>query len=133
MRFKNMAAAALAAASMSAGAYNVGGPTTYSALVWSSSLNAPLLTGCTQMVLDGTGDLQRSNVLVVAGTLNCPSLGGGYGVVGSLYLGTDGTINLTFMVAGYTVACPRVVNWFGSCNVVDAQGSVRGTGSVRLL
>jgi hypothetical protein len=132
MKIKKLAAAALALAS-TAHAYNVGTPTTYSALVWATNLNAPLLIGCNQLIIDGTGDLTRSSILVVAGTLNCPSLGGGYGVTGSLYLGTDGTVNVTMVVAGYTVACPRVIGWNGACNVIDSQGTVRGTGSIRLL
>jgi hypothetical protein len=127
-----VAAAALSCAAVPpATAAGVGTPTTYSNLVWFVSLNASGLTTCDQLVVDATGDLLRSDALVLYGALNCNP--GAYGVTGSAFSATDGTLHLTLMVAGYTVSCPRLSGYAGTCTVYDADWVVRGSGRVQLL
>lgn len=118
---------------LAAHGFNVGTPTTFSKLIWAASFNAPGVTSCNQLVFDATGDLMQSDTLVLAGSLNCPAIGGGFGMIGSLYLAVDGSLNITMTAATYTIACPRVVGWFGSCTLFDAAGITRGTGTLRLL
>lgn len=123
--------ALLAAAGGSASASGVGTPTTYSNLVWSASFTAAGLTTCSQLVIDATGDLSRSDALVLYGALNCNN--GVYGVTGSVFTASDATLHLTMMVGGYTVSCPRIAGYVGNCTVYDADWISRGTGQIRLL
>ena len=114
-----------------ASAAAVGTPTTYSNLVWSTSFTASGLNGCTQLVIDATGDLVRSDALVLYGALNCNN--GVYGVTGSVFTASDNTLHITMMVAGYTVSCPRIAGYAGNCTVYDADWVSRGTGVIQLL
>jgi hypothetical protein len=125
------AAVVLSAAAPAASAANLGSPTTYSNLVWSASFTASGLTGCSQLVIDATGDLVRSDALVLYGALNCNN--GVYGVTGSVFTASDNTLHLTMMVAGYTVSCPRIAGYAGNCTVYDADWVSRGTGVIQLL
>ncbi|NRF71804.1 hypothetical protein HLB44_32945 [Aquincola sp. S2] len=124
------AAAALAGSVLPAAAIGVSTPTTYTNLVWSASFTASGLTNCNQLVFDATGDYQNSGSLVVYGALNCAT--GAYGMTGSLYTAVDDSLSITMLIAGYTVACPRVVNFSGSCTVFDANGVSRGSGQITL-
>lgn len=127
-----LAAAALWGAALpAASAASLGSPTTYSNLVWSTSFTASGLTGCTQLVIDATGDLVRSDALVLYGALNCNN--GVYGVTGSVFTASDGTLHITMMVAGYTVSCPRIASYAGNCTVYDADWVSRGSGVIQLL
>lgn len=119
--------AALAVASIGPAA---AGTSTYTNLVWSTSLDASGLRSCDQLVIDATGDYYGSGALVLYGSLNCSN--GAYGVTGSLYTAVDDSLSITLLVAGYTVVCPRVVGFSGSCSVYDSSWIVRGTGSIRL-
>jgi hypothetical protein len=123
--------AGLVAAAGSASAAGVGTPSTYSNLVWSASFNAAGLTTCTQLVIDATGDLTRSDALVLYGALNCTN--GVYGVTGSVFTASDATLHVTLLVGGYTVSCPRIAGYAGNCTVYDADWVSRGTGQIRLL
>jgi hypothetical protein len=125
------AAAVLGLAAPAASAANFGAPSTYSNLVWSASFTASGLTGCSQLVLDATGDLVRSDALVLYGALNCNN--GVYGVTGSVFTASDNTLHMTMMVAGYTVSCPRIAGYAGNCTVYDADWVSRGTGVIQLL
>lgn len=125
------AAAALLAAAPPAPAYGVATPITYTNLVWQASLNAPGLTTCSQLVFDGTGDFAGSGALVLYGALNCTA--GAYGMTGSMYTAVDGSFSITMLIAGYTVVCPRVASFVGACTVYDANGAVRGSGSIELM
>lgn len=125
------AAAVLGAAAPAASAADLGSPTTYSNLVWSTSFTASGLTTCTQLVIDATGDLVRSDALVLYGALNCTN--GVYGVTGSVFTASDSTLHITMMVAGYTVSCPRIAGYAGNCTVHDADWVSRGSGTIRLL
>lgn len=109
----------------------VGAPTTYSKLVWSASFNAAGLTTCTQLVIDATGDLARSDALVLYGALNCNN--GVYGVTGSVFTASDSTLHVTLLAGGYTVSCPRIASYAGACTVYDADWVSRGTGVIQLL
>ncbi|WP_284617890.1 hypothetical protein [Aquabacterium humicola] len=124
------AAALLAAGALPAGAIGVATPTTFTNLVWSASFNASGLTNCTQLVFDATGDYYNSGSLVVYGALNCSN--GAYGMTGSLYTAVDDSLSITMLIAGYTVACPHVVNFSGNCTVYDANGVSRGSGQIIL-
>ncbi len=125
------ATAVLGLAAPAASAANLGSTTTYSNLVWSASFTAPGLTGCTQLVIDATGDLVRSDALVLYGALNCNN--GVYGVTGSVFTASDNTLHMTMMVAGYTVSCPRIAGYAGNCTVYDADWVSRGSGVIQLL
>lgn len=125
------AAALLALSTPARAAGSIGTPTTYAGLVWYTSFNAAGLTTCDQLVVDATGDLIRSDALVVYGALNCQP--GVYGVTGSVFTASDGTLNLTLQVGGYTVSCPRISGYAGNCTVYDSNWVARGNGSVQLL
>jgi hypothetical protein len=123
--------AALGGPMPSASAAALGTPTTYSNLVWSTSFTASGLTTCTQLVIDATGDLTRSDALVLYGALNCNN--GVYGVTGSVFTASDATLHITMMVGGYTVSCPRIAGYAGNCTVYDADWVSRGSGVIQLL
>lgn len=112
-------------------AWGVGPATTYSKLQWTASFTAPGVAGCSQLIFDATGDLAHSDTLVLAGALNCGN--GGYGMTGSLYAAVDGSLSITMVAAGYTIACPRVFGWVGTCAIFDSAGYQRGTGTIALL
>lgn len=123
------AAAALANAPVLAA--SVGSASTYSNLVWFTSLNAAGLTSCNQLVIDATGDLVNSDALLLYGAMNCNP--GTYGVSGSAFVASDGSLHITMLVAGYTVSCPRVFGYAGNCTVYDADWVSRGNGRIQLL
>jgi hypothetical protein len=125
------AAAAIGGAASGASAAGIGTPMTYSNLVWSTSFTASGLTTCSQLVIDATGDLARSDALVLYGALNCSN--GVYGVTGSVFTASDNTLHITMMVGGYTVSCPRIAGYAGNCTVYDADWVSRGTGVIQLL
>ena len=124
--------ASLAAFSTIACAAGVGTPTTYSQLRWSINLTAPAIAGCTELVIDATGDLYNSDILLIGGALNCGN--SGYGVSGSIYTAYDGSFNLTLGVAGFqAIVCPRIIDFAGACTVIDSSGQQRGSGYISLL
>ena len=88
-------------------------------------------TAQARATLDATGDLVNSDALVIYGTLSCGS--GGYGMTGNLFINTDGSLNVYMAAAGYSIYCPRVSNWYGTCTVYDINGYQIGTGSMQLL
>lgn len=127
---KSLSVTALVALAPAAQAYNIGPATTYSNLNWSVAFNAPGVTACNRLTLDATGDLVNSDSLIIYGTLNCGS--GGYGMTGNLYLNNDGSLNVYMAAAGYSIYCPRVSSWYGTCTVYDVDGVQRGTGWMQL-
>lgn len=130
-RLSSTLALLLAACSAGAASAATGTPTTFSKLVWAASFNAAGLTTCSQLIIDATGDLARSDALVLYGALNCSN--GVYGVTGSAFSASDGTLHITMMIGGYTVSCPRIAGYAGSCTVYDADWQSRGVGSIQLL
>ena len=112
-------------------AFGVGTPQTYSKLVWAVSTSAAAFSNCTQLIIDATGDLINSNLLVLAGALNCTN-GSGYAVAGALYTARDGSFSLMFTHGGFTTFCPRIVDFSGSCTTYDWAGTQRGTGALLL-
>jgi hypothetical protein len=124
-------AAAASGAASGASAAAVGTPTTYSNLIWSTSFTASGLNTCSQLVIDATGDLTRSDALVLYGALNCNNVV--YGVTGSVFTASDNTLHITMMVGGYTVSCPRIAGYAGNCTVYDSDWVSRGTGVIQLL
>lgn len=128
--FTALLGAALVAPSLAPATAAAATATTYTNLVWSTYFDASGLRNCDQLVIDATGDYYGSGALVLYGSLNCSN--GAYGVTGSLYTAVDDSLSITLLVAGYTVVCPRVVGFSGSCSVYDSSWVVRGTGSVRL-
>jgi hypothetical protein len=125
-----VAASALAIASAGVSAANVSTPVTFSDLVWFTTFNAPGLTSCDELVFDATGNLDVSDKLVIYGALNCSA--GAYGMTGSVYTGSDGSLNITMLTAGYTISCPSIFGYAGNCTVYDASFGVRGTGRIEL-
>lgn len=125
-----VAAAALLGTAAPAFAFGTGTPTTYSNLVWLTSFNAAGISNCSQLQIDATGDLQRSDALSLYGALNCSN--GAYGVIGGLFTTSEGAFSITLQVAGYTVVCPRVFNYAGNCTVYDSNWVSRGTGRIEL-
>lgn len=130
--FKTLAVTAALLTSLgSAYSYNYGPTATYSNLEWAVSWSGAGLTNCTRMLMDATGDLTYSDQLVTYGTITCGS--GGYGMTGNIFLASDGSLNVYLSAAGYSIYCPRVSNWYGTCTVYDVDGVQRGTGYIQLL
>jgi len=110
-------------------AYGVGYPDTYSDLLWRVSSNVPGLSGCTELQVDATGDLNKSSKLSIYGALNCPQQqGGSYGVVGGAYFGSDGSFNMTLIVgSSTTLECTRLSSSLsGSCVYYNTSGATLG-------
>jgi hypothetical protein len=121
---KLLAAAALAAAG-TAHAFTFGPAYVYGDLNWTTAFNSSLFNAtCNHIALDAMGDLSNSTRLMFFGSLNCGQLG--YAMTGSGYFANDGTINITLIVGGSTISCPRLVNFGGFCGVYDAAGNQRG-------
>lgn len=124
------ATALLVAIPISANAYRVGAPDTYSDLLWRVSSNVSGLSGCTEFQLDATGDLLNSTKLIIYGSLNCPlQQSGSYGVSGSAYFGGDGSYNMTLLVGSSTsLQCVRFpASLTGSCTYYDTFGNFLGS------
>lgn len=116
------------------GASTFGAASTYSNIAWTMSTNVPGLTTCTSMRLDGTGDMANANSFVMSGALTCPAIGGGYGVVGSLYLDTNRQFNLNVLIgAGTALQCVRMNGLSGLCVFTNSAGTQLGTGSITFL
>lgn len=128
--------ALLLAIPTAANAYRVGTPDTYTDLVWSVSTSVAGLSGCTELQLDATGDLNNSSKLTLYGALNCPfQQSGSYGVVGSSYFGSDGSFNMTLIVgSGLSLECIRLsgASLGGSCSYVQLGSGGATLGSARL-
>lgn len=119
---------------LSAHASTFGTASTYSGITWAVYSNASGFTGCTNLLLDATGDMKNASSFVLSGTLNCPALGGGYGVVGSLYLGTNGTFNMNVLVgAGVAMQCVNMVGLSGTCVFTSSVGTRLGTGTLTFI
>lgn len=131
MKKAMMAAAAALALCGQASAMNVGTPQTYSRLVWTAAFSGGAFAGCNQVIFDATGDLVNSNSLSIYGTLNCGTIG--YGMTGSLYVAVDGTMNITMLVGGQIISCPRVASWVGNCTVFDANNVARAAAVISLI
>jgi hypothetical protein len=111
-------------------AYTYGTPTTYGGLTWTISLNSYVagLSGCSQIYLDATGDLQHSSSMVMYGAWNCPATGGGYPMVGTAYFGINGTFNTTLNFSnGWQLSCLNInpATLSGQCQVYDGTGVFR--------
>lgn len=114
-------------------AYRVGSPDTYSDLLWRVSSNVSGVSGCTELQVDATGDLNISSKLSIYGALNCPlQQSGSYGVVGSAYFAGDGSFNMTLLVGSNTVLeCIRLPGTLsGTCSYRDTFGSLLGPASL---
>lgn len=119
--------------SAGASAQGVGTTTTISGTKWRAVFTQPVLGLCNEFILDASGDLANSQTMVLAGSLNCPSLGGGYGVTGVGYFDTNSRLNLTLNVANFwNVTCTRMANFAGSCKVFDSLAKDLGFGSIDL-
>jgi hypothetical protein len=121
------AALSLACASVCAAGAAV--PTTFTNLNWIVTFGLPGIGNCQQLIVDATGDL-ASGRLVIYGALNCGLTG--FSVTGSVYTAIDGSLSLSFISVGFTIACPRLVSYAGQCSVLDSAGNLRGTGLLRL-
>lgn len=115
-------------------ASSFGTTTTYSNILWTVSTTIPDFAGCTELRLDGTGDMQHSFSFGLYGALNCPALGGGYGAVGSGYGDVEGRFNLNLIIgAGVSLVCPRMVSLSGACVVTNSSGVRVGTAYITFL
>ena len=113
-----------------------GTPLVYSGVTWTFSSGVSGLQGCTQLYTDANGDFQNSNNFIIYGTLNCPSLGGGYAAVGNGYFATDdGSFNMTITFgSGAQIACLRInrSTLSGICGIINETGSQVGTARLTL-
>lgn len=115
-------------------ASSVGTPTTYSNIRFAFSTNISGLTSCTDIRLDGTGDLVNGASFVMSGALNCPAVAGSYALIGSLYFSTNGTSNLNLVLgAGGSLQCQGLVGLSGPCTVYGNNGVVLGTGTLKFF
>ena len=114
---RSLAISAFAMCVMSANAMGVGPATTYSNLTWSFSSNVVALPGCSQLRVDGTGDLSRGSALTMAGSLGCS--GGAFGVSGVGYFSANGQLNMTLQVGvGVVLTCfVPGATFSGTCTV----------------
>ncbi|MBA2675932.1 hypothetical protein [Ramlibacter sp.] len=109
---------------------------TYADLLWSFSTTQNGFTGCSQLQLDATGAISRSDNYAMYGQLSCPSLGGTYGVDGSAYFNAAGNFNMTldFGVA-YKLVCNNLNGGTlsGSCIIYNGSGTQTGTAFISFL
>jgi hypothetical protein len=113
----------------------VGTPETYTDLVWDVSTGVSGLSGCNELQIDATGDLDASTKLSIYGALNCPfQQSGSLGVVGSAYFGGDGSFNMTLVIgSSRTLRCVAWPGLSGPCTVTDMSGNPLGSASLSFL
>lgn len=71
---------------------------------------------------------------MLSGNLNCPALGGAYGVVGGMYIGDDGSFNMNVLIgSGAALQCVRMVGLSGTCVFSDNSGGRMGTGYLTFM
>lgn len=85
---------------------------------------------CNVMLLDINGSVGGSGKFAVYGALNCITSNTSYGVTGSGYLTTLGTIALVLDVSGTSWQCNlNTSTLFGSCRLTNSNVS-RGTTTI---
>lgn len=110
-------------------ATTLAGSNTFVGLVW--NLSGPAAAGCTQILADATGDASRSTTVVIYGAMNCSSIGG-IPLLGSAYVGVDGTFNFSFNFGRVYAFCPNLVGASGACTAFDSSGANLGTFAISL-
>lgn len=107
--------------------YGMGPATIVSDLVWSFSTAVSGLSGCNELRIDAIGDLARSSKFTIYGSLNCPDVAGAFGVDGSGYLGTDGSLNVNLRIGiGAIMLCNRMPGFTGTCQLFTAAAQPLG-------
>lgn len=134
---KLLIALAAAASTAAVPAQSLVATSTYAGLLWSFSASANSgFSGCTQLQVDATGAVGRSDNYAMYGQLYCPSLGGTYAVDGSAYFNSAGQFNITldFGVA-YKLVCNNLsgATLSGNCLVYNSAGTQTGTASISFL
>lgn len=117
-------------------AIGYGTATVYSGVTWSFSSSVPGLLGCSRLYMDASGDFQNSSGFVLCGSVDCPSLGGGYAAVGNGYFGTGGGFNMTInSTTGSQIVCGGLngSTLSGVCSVYNSTGSLLGTVRLTLV
>lgn len=133
---KSLIVLAAAAGAALASAQTVNPTSTYADLLWSFSTSQNGFTGCSQLKLDATGAISRSDNYAMYGQLSCPGLGGTYNVDGSAYFSNTGTFNMTldFGVV-YKLVCNNLngSTLSGSCIIYNSTGTQTGTAFLSFL
>jgi hypothetical protein len=134
--FRSFALAGALFATAFADAQVLGTPSTYSGLTWSVSTDAAGLGGCTQLLVDATGDISHSDNFAIYGQLYCPSAGGGYASSGSAYFDLFNGFHMTVSLGvTYQLVCDNLngATLTGSCPVYNNQGTQVGSAFVTFL
>lgn len=119
-----------------ANAFGVGPAVVYNDLIWGFSSNVTGLSSCTNLRIDGNGNLAASNKFLAYGGINCPGLGGAYQSTGSGYIDTDGLFNMTLTFgAGAQLSCARLNSstLSGICAVFNSSGTQIGTATINYI
>jgi hypothetical protein len=131
---KSISLAFLAVQLCAAHAVTLSTPTSFNGLTWNFASGAAGFSTCSQIVVDATGDLYQGHALGIHGYLNCSN--GAYGLSGTAYIATNGTLNMTIAVgASTTVACVNLpgTSFSGTCTLYNGIGTVTGTATVNYL
>jgi hypothetical protein len=108
---------------------------TYAGLTWTFSTgDTPGLTGCSDLVLDATGDFSTGESYAMTGRLYCPSAGGSYASSGVAYFDAAGLFHMTTSLSvSYQLVCDNLGGLSGSCPVYNNLGTRVGTAFITFL
>jgi hypothetical protein len=83
---------------------------------------------CTALSLDANGDISGTRRFAAYGVFNCGNANEAYSVIGSGYLTTVSTVNMTLNVGIFLWVCTLSSTTFnGSCSVITYTGDALGT------
>ena len=131
----SLAASLLALASLvpsAAQAAPLGNTGTYTNIVWSVSTTVPQFSGCNELRVDVTGDLNNSSNSSVYGGLNCVASNTAYPVSGVASFLTNGTFAMNlFLSSGTVLQCFNLNGLSGTCRYVNTgTNTVLGTATL---
>lgn len=131
-----LALSAVLLAGASLNAQTLGNTSTYSGLTWAFSSGVAGLQSCGTLVLDATGDIQRSDNFAAYGQLFCPALGGGYASSGNAYFDSTNAFHMSVRIGvAYIMVCDYLngATLSGSCPIYDNLGNQAGSAFVSFL
>lgn len=117
-------------------AQTLGNTSTFSGLLWFVSTSTPGLQGCTELILDATGDVGRSANYAMYGQVYCPSLGGSYASSGNAYFDALNGFHMTVSIGvTYQLVCDNLsgATLSGTCPIYDNVGFQAGSAFVSFL
>jgi hypothetical protein len=113
---------------------SIGRVASFNGLTWTFTTNVANLERCSRLQLDLMGDLDQASALSMHGFLNCAAINSNYGVVGSIYRLTTGTVQAVMFVGAnvYFVCSLNASTFSGPCTAYIGS-AVAGTGTMSLL